>query len=253
MQVKGSKAVVIGGASGMGRATAELLATSGAEVVILDRPGSNGRTVAKRLDAAFVEADVTHFAGTEQALAEAVDTLGGLQVCVTTAGGGIAKKMIGRDGAHDLQSFRDVLDLNIVATFNITRLAAEHMSTGEPNADGERGVVINTSSVAAFEGQVGQIAYSAAKAAIAGMCLPAARDLGPHGIRVTAIAPSLFATSAVKDLPDEMLDALTRDNAFPKRMGRPEEYARLAVQIVENPMLNGQCLRLDAGVRFGPK
>jgi NAD(P)-dependent dehydrogenase (short-subunit alcohol dehydrogenase family) len=252
MEINGKKAVAVGGASGMGRATAELLAARGADVVVIDRPGSAGEEVAAGIGGRFIPADVTDFAGTEQALADAVETLGALHVCVTTAGGGIAARTLGKDGPHDLQAFRDVLDLNTVATFNISRLAAGHMSRNVPEDD-ERGVIINTASIAAFEGQIGQVAYTAAKAAIAGMCLTMARDLGSLGIRVLAIAPSLFSTGATVRVPEEMAAALVRDAAFPKRMGRPEEYAKLALAIVDNPMLNGQCVRLDAGQRFAPR
>ncbi|WP_405975874.1 SDR family oxidoreductase [Streptomyces sp. NBC_00988] len=254
MEIKGKKAVVFGGASGMGRASAELLAARGADVVVLDRPASAGAEVAAALGGRFEPVDVTDFEATESALATAVESLGGLHVSITTAGGGTAKRTLGRNGPHDLDTFRRVLDLNTVATFNVSRLAAAHMSRNEPeDPDGERGVIINTSSIAAFEGQVGQVAYGAAKAAIAGMCLTMARDLGSLGIRVLAIAPSLFDTGAVEKIPDEARAVLVRDAAFPKRLGRPEEYAKLALAIVDNPMLNGQCLRLDAGQRFGPK
>jgi NAD(P)-dependent dehydrogenase (short-subunit alcohol dehydrogenase family) len=157
-----------------------------------------------------------------------------------------------KSGPHDLESFRSVVDLNLIATFNISRLAAAHMSQNEPE-DEERGVIINTASIAAFEGQIGQVAYTAAKAGIAGMCLTMARDLGSLGIRVLAIAPSLFLTGLTAQVPDEMAAMLVRDAAFPKRMGRPIEYAKLVAAIVDNPMLNGQCLRLDAGQRFAPK
>ncbi|MEV6507278.1 SDR family NAD(P)-dependent oxidoreductase [Streptomyces sp. NPDC051642] len=254
MEIKGKKAVVFGGASGMGRASAELLAARGADVVVLDRPASAGAEVAAALGGRFEPVDVTDFEATENALAAAVEALGGLHVSITTAGGGTAKRTLGRNGPHDLDTFRRVLDLNTVATFNVSRLAAAHMSRNEPeDPDGERGVIINTSSIAAFEGQVGQVAYGAAKAAIAGMCLTMARDLGSLGIRVLAIAPSLFDTGAVEKIPDEARAVLVKDAAFPKRLGRPEEYAKLALAIVDNPMLNGQCLRLDAGQRFGPK
>lgn len=255
MEINGKKAVVIGGASGMGRATAEMLAERGADVAIFDREGSDGKTVAEGLSGGggtFYPVDVTDFTGTEQALQTAVDKLGGLHITVTTAGGGIAKRTLTKSGPHDLESFQQVIDLNLIATFNISRLAAAHMSNNEPE-DEERGVIINTASIAAFEGQIGQVAYTAAKAAIAGMCLTMARDLGSLGIRVLAIAPSLFLTGLTSMVPDEMAATLTRDAAFPKRMGRPEEYAKLAVAIVDNPMLNGQCLRLDAGQRFAPK
>jgi NAD(P)-dependent dehydrogenase (short-subunit alcohol dehydrogenase family) len=256
LEIKGKKAVVIGGASGMGRASAELLAARGADVVVLDRPGSAGADVAAALGGRFHPADVTDFDATEQALAAAVEDLGGLHVTVTTAGGGVARRTLTRDGPHDLATFRRVLDLNAVATFNISRLAAAHMSRNEPedpDVTGERGVIVNTASIAAFEGQIGQVAYSAAKAAIAGMCLTMARDLGSLGIRVLAIAPSLFETGAVSKIPAETKSALVKDAAFPKRLGHPGEYAKLVLAIVDNPMLNGQCLRLDAGQRFGPR
>lgn len=239
----------------MGRASAELLATRGARVAILDRETSDGPAVAEGIGGWFTPVDVTDFAGTETALASAVEALGGLHVCVTTAGGGIGKRTLAKDGPHSLDEFRSVIDLNLVATFNVSRLAASHMVKNDPvDADAEeRGVIINTSSIAAFEGQIGQIAYSAAKAGIAGMCLTMARDLGSLGIRALAIAPSLFLTGMTKDIPEEWTTPLTKDAAFPRRLGRPEEYARLVAAIVENPMLNGQCLRLDAGQRFAPK
>jgi NAD(P)-dependent dehydrogenase (short-subunit alcohol dehydrogenase family) len=252
VEISGKKAVVIGGASGMGRASAELLAALGANVAILDREGSDGKDVATAIGAEFHPVDVTDFAGTEETLNDAVAQLGGLHVTVTTAGGGIAERTLTKQGPHALDSFRAILDLNTVATFNISRLAAFHMSKNEPEDD-ERGVIINTASIAAFEGQIGQVAYSAAKAAIAGMCLTMARDLGSLGIRVLAIAPSLFLTGLTAVVSKEMEAALLRDAAFPKRMGRPDEYAKLVAAIVDNPMLNGQCLRLDAGQRFAPR
>jgi NAD(P)-dependent dehydrogenase (short-subunit alcohol dehydrogenase family) len=255
MEISGKKVVVIGGASGMGRASAELLAERGARVAILDREGSDGKEVAEGLSGGagkFYPVDVTDFAGTEEQLGAAVGDLGGLHVTVTTAGGGIAKRTMTKSGPHDLESFQAVVNLNLIATFNISRLAAAHMSKNEPE-DEERGVIINTASIAAFEGQIGQVAYTAAKAGIAGMCLTMARDLGSLGIRVLAIAPSLFLTGLTSMVPEEMAATLTRDAAFPKRMGRPIEYAKLVAAIVDNPMLNGQCLRLDAGQRFAPK
>ncbi|AGZ52853.1 SDR family NAD(P)-dependent oxidoreductase [Mycobacterium kansasii] len=255
MEISGKKVVVIGGASGMGRATAELLAERGAHVAVLDRENSDGKAVAEGLGGGFYPVDVTDFTGTEETLQTAVDNLGGLHVAVTTAGGGIAKRTLTKSGPHDLESFQSVIDLNLIATFNISRLAAAHMAKNEPEdpETGERGVIINTASIAAFEGQIGQVAYTAAKAAIAGMCLTMARDLGSMGIRVLAIAPSLFLTGLTAMVPDEMAAQLTKDAAFPKRMGRPIEYAKLAAAIVDNPMLNGQCIRLDAGQRFAPK
>ena len=170
-----------------------------------------------------------------------------------TAGGGIAKRTLSKSGPHPLDEFRRVIDLNLVATFNVARLAAARMAENEPDEGGERGVIINTASIAAFEGQIGQVAYTAAKAGIAGMSLTMARDLGSLGIRVMAIAPSLFSTGLTALVPEEMAEPLTRDAAFPKRMGTPEEFARLAQAIYETPMLNGGTIRLDGGQRFAPK
>ena len=255
MEISGKKAVIVGGASGFGKATVEALAKRGASVAVLDRPQSNGKEVAESVGGTFHEVDVTDFAGTEQVLAQAIEALGGLHIAITTAGGGIGERTISKTGPHSLDSFRQSVDLNLIGTFNVSRLAAWQMSKNEPVDDEaeERGVIINTASIAAFEGQIGQVAYTASKAAIAGMCLTMARDLGSMGIRVLAIAPSLFATGLTQGIPDEFATALTKDAAFPKRLGKPEEYAKLALAIVENPMLNGQCIRLDAGQRFAPK
>jgi NAD(P)-dependent dehydrogenase (short-subunit alcohol dehydrogenase family) len=253
MDIHGKYAIVVGGASGMGRAAAELLAARGAKVAIIDRPGGEGEKVAADLGGSFHAGDITDHTGIEDTLATAVSGLGGLHIVVNTAGGGIAKRTLSKGGPHDLESFVDVVNLNLVSTFNLNRLQAWHMSQGEADADGERGVIVNTASIAAFEGQIGQVAYSASKAGIAGMALTMARDLGSVGIRVLAIAPSLFETGAVADLPPETIPRLVEGNAFPKRMGRPEEFAKLAVSIVENGMLNGQCLRLDGGMRFAPR
>lgn len=252
MEIAGKKAVVVGGASGMARASAELLVQRGASVAILDLPTSAGADVADSLGGVFEPVDVTDDEGVERALDAAVSQLGGLHIAINTAGGGTAMRTLTKNGPHPLAEFRRVVELNLVATFNLNRLQALHMSRNEPEDD-ERGVIIDTASIAAFEGQIGQVAYTAAKAGIAGMMLTMARDLGSLGIRVVAIAPSLFHTGITQLIPDEMAAGLTRDAAFPKRMGRPEEYARLAVAIVENPMLNGTTIRLDAGQRFAPK
>lgn len=252
MEIKGKKAVVVGGASGMARASAEMLSERGASVAILDLPSSAGGEVAAALGGSFHPLDITDDEAVETALAEAVEALGGLHIAVNTAGGGIAMRTLTKEGPHALDAFRKVVDLNLIATFNLNRLQAFHMSQNEPE-DGERGVIIDTASIAAFEGQIGQVAYTASKAGIAGMALTMARDLGSLGIRVVAIAPSLFSTGITEGIPDEFASTLTKDAAFPKRMGRPEEYGRLAVAIVENPMLNGSCIRLDAGQRFAPK
>jgi NAD(P)-dependent dehydrogenase (short-subunit alcohol dehydrogenase family) len=255
MEINTCGAVVVGGASGMARASAQLLHERGAKVAILDRAESDGAAVADSIgsDVTFHSCDITDAAGTERALEEAVAALGGLHIAVNTAGGGIASRTLGRDGPHDLEAFRGVIELNLVATFNLNRLQAWHMSRNEANADGERGVLIDTASIAAFEGQIGQVAYSASKAGIAGMMLTMARDLGSVGIRAVAIAPSLFETGAVSRVPEDMKAKLTETAAFPRRMGQPVEYARLVVAIAENPMLNGSTIRLDAGQRFGPK
>jgi NAD(P)-dependent dehydrogenase (short-subunit alcohol dehydrogenase family) len=252
MNINGKKAVVVGGASGMARASAEMLRERGASIAILDLPSSAGAEVAAELDGTFHPVDVTDFEGVERVLNEAVEALGGLHVAVNTAGGGIAMRTLGKDGPHPLSEFRRVVDFNLVATFNLNRLQASHMSRNEPD-DGERGVIIDTASIAAFEGQIGQVAYTAAKAGIAGMALTMARDLGSLGIRVVAIAPSLFTTGLTAGIPDDFASALTKDAAFPKRMGRPEEYGRLVVAIVETAMLNGSCIRLDGGQRFAPR
>ena len=252
VEIAGKKAVIVGGASGMAKATAELLRQKGADIAILDLPTSPGAEVAASLGGTFYEVDILDEEQTESALAQAVAALGGLHVAVNTAGGGAAKRTLTKEGPHPLDAFRRTIELNLIGTFNLNRLQALHMSRNEPE-DGERGVIIDTASIAAFEGQIGQVAYTAAKAGIAGMTLTMARDLGSLGIRVLAIAPSLFSTGLTKGIPDEFAEALTKDAAFPKRMGRPEEYAKLALAIVENPMLNGSCIRLDAGQRFAPK
>lgn len=236
----------------MAKASAELLHQKGADIAILDLPASAGAEVAKELNGSFHPVDIRDDANVESALQDAVDALGGLHIAVNTAGGGIARRTLSKDGPHPIDEFRRTVELNLIGTFNLNRLQAHHMSTNDPE-DGERGVIIDTASIAAFEGQIGQVAYSAAKAGIAGMTLTMARDLGSLGIRVMAIAPSLFSTGITKGIPDEFAEVLTKDAAFPKRMGRPEEYGRLVVAIVENPMLNGGCIRLDGGQRFAPK
>ena len=252
MDVAGKKAVIVGGASGMARASAELLHARGARIAILDLPTSAGAEVAAALDGTFHALDVTDEAQVAAAIDDAAEALGGIHVAVNTAGGGTAKRTLTKDGPHPLDEFRRVVELNLIATFDLNRLQALHMSRNEPE-DGERGVIINTASIAAFEGQIGQVAYTAAKAGIAGMSLTMARDLGSLGIRVNTIAPSLFATGLTAGIPKDFEDKLTADAAFPKRMGRPDEYARLAVAIIENPMLNGGTIRLDGGQHFAPK
>jgi NAD(P)-dependent dehydrogenase (short-subunit alcohol dehydrogenase family) len=252
VDIKGKKAVVVGGASGMAKASAEMLAERGASVAIVDLPTSAGAEVASAIGGSFHPLDVTDFEAAEIVVNEVAEALGGLHIAVNTAGGGIGMRTLTKEGPHPLDAFRRTIDLNLIATFNLNRMQAFHMAKNEPE-DEERGVMINTASIAAFEGQIGQVAYTAAKAGIAGMTLTMARDLGTLGIRATAIAPSLFSTGLTKGIPDEFAEALTKDAAFPKRMGRPEEFGRLVVAIVETPMLNGSCIRLDAGQRFAPR
>jgi NAD(P)-dependent dehydrogenase (short-subunit alcohol dehydrogenase family) len=252
VEINGKKAVIVGGASGMARASAELLKAKGASIAILDLPQSKGAEAAKELGGTFHPVNVMDDDDTEKAINDAVEALGGVHIGVNTAGGGTAARTVGKDGPHPLAEFRRVIELNLISSFNVNRLLAFHMTKNEPEG-GERGVMIDTASIAAFEGQIGQVAYSAAKAGIAGMMLSMARDLGGLGIRAMCIAPSLFSTGLTAGIPDEFADVLTKDAAFPKRMGVPEEYGRLVVAIVENPMLNGSTIRLDAGQRFAPK
>ncbi len=254
MDIKDVKAIVVGGASGMAFATVELLKNRDADVAILDLPTSAGKEVSDRLGTRYYACDVTDYEGTEAALRKAAGDLSGLNVVCTTAGGGSeAMRTLTKDGPHSLELFQKTVDLNLIATFNICRIAAELMSMNVVEEGGERGVIINTSSIAAFEGQIGQIAYTAAKSGIAGMTLTMARDLGSLGIRVMCIAPSLFATGVTKGIPPEFEQRLTKDAAYPKRMGRPEEFANMVQCIIENPMLNGSTIRLDGGIRFAPK
>ena len=255
MRIDGAKGMVVGGASGMARATAEMLVRAGARVAILDRDVAKGEEAAAEIGGGtrFYVCNVTDFAGTEAAVTRAADDLGALHFGVNTAGGGIAKRTLTKDGPHPLDEFRAVIDLNLVASFNVARLHAALMARNDADENGERGVILMTASIAAFEGQIGQVAYSAAKAGIAGMTLTMARDLGSLGIRVMTIAPSLFHTGLTKGIPAQMEEALTKDAAFPKRMGRPDEYGQMAIAIFENPMLNAFTIRLDGGQRFAPR
>lgn len=253
MEINGLRAIIIGGASGFAKATATRIANGGGTVAILDREASDGAAVAAELNGTWHPCDVLDFEGIEIVISEAVEAMGGLDFALNTAGGGKAGRTVGRDGPFSLDDFRAVVDLNLIGTFNTNRLCANHMTTNEPNDDDERGVLINTSSIAAFEGQIGQVAYTASKAGVAGMTLTMARDLGSLGIRVNTIAPSLFATGLTARVTEDRAHGMTKDAAFPRRLGKPDEYARLAVAIIENPMLNGDTIRLDGGQRFAPK
>lgn len=254
MQIKGSKAIMVGGASGMCRATAQQFVEKGGKIAILDLEKSAGAETATKLGGSFYPCNVMDFDDTEKVIARAVESLGGLEFCVNTAGGAMAQKTLDKDGTmHPLDAFQRIINLNLIASFNINRIAAMHMQKNEPNAEGERGVMINTASIAAFEGQRGQVAYAAAKAGIAGMTLVLARDLGAVGIRAMTIAPSLFATGLTAGIPDEFAQQLTKDAAFPRRMGKPHEFATMAIAIFECPMMNGSTLRIDSGQRFAPR
>jgi NAD(P)-dependent dehydrogenase (short-subunit alcohol dehydrogenase family) len=239
----------------MARATAIELARAGAKIAIFDLPISDGENAAQEIGngALFIPLDITDDAAVEAAIDHVVDTFGAIHIGINVAGGGAARRTVSKDGPHPMQEFRRVVELNLCATFNLVRLQADRMTHNAPNDDDERGVIINTASIAAFEGQIGQVAYSAAKSGIVGMTFTAARDLGSLGIRVLAIAPSLFDTGLTRLAPDDMKAGLVRDAAFPKRMGRPDEFARLARAMVETPMLNGTTVRLDAGQRFTPR
>jgi 3-hydroxyacyl-CoA dehydrogenase / 3-hydroxy-2-methylbutyryl-CoA dehydrogenase len=255
MELSAVRAVITGGASGLGRATAIRLVAAGARVALLDRPASAGGDVAKSLGpaAAFTPADVTSADDVAAALEAAARHCGGLNVLVNCAGIGTAMKTYGSRGPARLEDFARVIQVNLIGTFNCIRLAAAHMAKNAPTADGERGVVINTASVAAFDGQIGQAAYSASKGGIVGMTLPAARDLAQSGIRVCTIAPGIFDTPLLGGLSDEIRESLSASIPHPSRLGRPDEYAELAAHIVENAMLNGEVIRLDGALRMAPR
>jgi NAD(P)-dependent dehydrogenase (short-subunit alcohol dehydrogenase family) len=249
MQLDGIGALVAGGASGLGEATARKLAARGARVTIADLDEERGGALADELGGAFVAADVSD----ESQVQAAVDAVEGMRLAVSCAGIGWAERTVKRDGPASLQPFETVVRVNLIGTFNVLRLAAAAMAAGEPDAEGERGAIVLTASIAAFEGQIGQTAYAASKGGVVGLTLPAARDLARLGIRVCTIAPGLFDTSLLAGVPDEARRALGEQIPFPSRLGRPEEYARLACHIAENTMLNGEVLRLDGALRMPPK
>ena len=255
MDLRGASALVTGGASGLGAATVRALCAAGATAVIADVNRKVGEELAQELNekAQFAETDVTREEPVRKAVSAAAEKRGGLRVLVNCAGVAIAEKVLGKDGPHPLESFERVIRINLVGTFNAIRLAAEAMAKNEPNDEGERGVIVCTASVAAFEGQIGQIAYSASKGGIAAMTLPAARDLARYGIRVMSIAPGIFDTPLLAALPEPARLSLGQQVPFPSRLGKPEEYAALARHIIENVMLNGEVIRLDGAMRMGPK
>jgi 3-hydroxyacyl-CoA dehydrogenase/3-hydroxy-2-methylbutyryl-CoA dehydrogenase len=255
MNLKGSVALITGGGSGLGEATAREFASGGARIAILDLPASPGARVAESFggDGAFVAADVASDQQVADAVAKAVARFSAIHILVNCAGIGRAMRTVTKEGPHSLELFNRVLSVNLSGTFNAIRLAAAQMSKNQPNAEGERGVIINTASVAAFEGQIGQAAYSASKGGVVAMTLPIARDLASLGIRVCTIAPGTFDTPMLAGLPEPQRKALGAQIPFPQRLGKPSEYAQLARQIVENEMLNGETIRLDGALRMAPR
>lgn len=249
MRLDGTGALVAGGASGLGAATARELAARGARVTIVDLDAERGSALAGELGAAFHAADVTD----EAALGAAVEAVDGLRFAVSCAGVSLGERTVGRDGPAALGPFENVVRVNLIGAFNLLRLAAAAMAAGAPDDGGERGAVVLTASVAAFDGQIGQTAYAASKGGVVGLTLPAARDLARAGVRVCAIAPGVFDTPMLATLPEDAREALAAQVPFPARLGRPEEYAALACHIAENPMLNGEVIRLDGALRMAPK
>jgi NAD(P)-dependent dehydrogenase (short-subunit alcohol dehydrogenase family) len=255
MEIAGKTLLVSGGASGLGAATVRRLAELGAAVVIADLNAAEGERLAHHLgpQGIFVATDVTDEAAVQSAVATALERFGGLHGAVSCAGIGVAEKVLSRRGVHALDSFRRVIEINLVGTFNVIRLAAAALAQNEPDPSGERGVIVNTASVAAFDGQVGQAAYAASKGGIVGMTLPIARDLGPLGIRVVTIAPGIFETPLMAGLPEAAQASVLQQTVFPQRFGRPAEFAALVTHIIENQMLNGEVIRLDGAIRMGAK
>ncbi len=253
MQIDGSAAVVTGGASGLGAATARRLARDGARVAVLDRNRAAGESLAGDIGAVFCPCDVTDPASVAAALSRAAAAHGTARILVNCAGIGSAARIVGRDGPMPLDAFERVVRVNLIGTFNVMRLAAAAMSETEPTATGERGVVISAASVAAYDGQIGQAAYAASKGGIVALTLPAAREFARFGIRVLAIAPGLFRTPLLEELPAEALTALAASIPFPARLGEPDEFAALVAAMITNPYLNGEVVRLDGALRMAPK
>lgn len=255
MELKGSVALVSGGASGLGEACVRRFVAGGARAIILDRDTDKGTALAHELGETvrFSQADITSEADVQAAVNLAYDAFGGLHIVVNCAGVGWAERTLTKHGPHALDLFETVIKINLIGTFNVIRLAAGRMAANEPNASGERGVIVNTASVAAYDGQIGQAAYAASKGGIVGMTLPIARDLSRNGIRVVTIAPGIFDTPLLAALPEAARVSLGQQVPFPSRLGRPAEFAHLAQAIVENEMLNGEVVRLDGAIRMAPK
>ena len=253
MEIQGTGVLVAGGASGLGAATARTLSDAGARVTVADLDEERGAVLAEEIGGEFVAADITDADAVQAAVERAAECGDGLRVSVCCAGVGWAERLARGRGAHGLESFAKVIEINLIGSFNVLRLAAAAMLANQPDGGGERGVCVNTASVAAFDGQIGQIAYAASKGGVVGMTLPAARDMASKGIRVMTIAPGLFDTPLLAALPEAAREALAAGIPFPSRLGRPEEYARLVAEIVANPMLNGETIRLDGALRMPPK
>jgi NAD(P)-dependent dehydrogenase (short-subunit alcohol dehydrogenase family) len=253
MNIEGSAALVSGGASGLGEATVRELHARGAQVTIADVNAEKGQALAAELGLEFVACDVRKEEQVQAAVEQAAKAPGGLRIAVSCAGTGWAQKVAGSKGPHPLMPFEVIISINLIGTFNLLRLAASAMLANDPLEDGERGVCVHTASIAAFDGQIGQIAYSASKGGVVGMTLPAARDLAQYGIRVNTIAPGLFDTPLLAALPEEARQKLGAGVPFPQRLGLPSEYAQLACSIVENRMLNGETIRLDGALRMPPR
>jgi NAD(P)-dependent dehydrogenase (short-subunit alcohol dehydrogenase family) len=253
MRIDGRAAVVTGGASGLGLATAEMLVGAGARVMLLDIDGARVAAAGQRIGALGAACDVGDAASAERALAEARAAHGPAAILVNCAGIAAGRRIVGRDGPMPLAEFEQVIRVNLIGTFNLLRLAAADMLALEPDAEGERGVIVNTASVAAFEGQIGQSAYAASKGGVAALTLPAAREFARHGIRVVTIAPGIFETPMLRGLPEAVQRSLGESVPFPRRLGRPAEYALLVRQILDNPMLNGETIRLDGALRMAPQ
>jgi len=253
MQIRNSIFLITGGASGLGAASARMAAENGGKVVIADLQADAGEKLAKELGGVFVKTDVTSESDAKAAVGAALKAFGGLQVLVNCAGIALAERTLGKEAPHDLARFVRVVTINVVGTFNMIRLAADAMAKASPNAAGERGVIVNTASVAAYDGQIGQAAYSASKGGIVGMTLPIARDLSRNGIRVCAIAPGIFETPMLAGLPKDAQESLGKQVPFPSRLGRPAEFAQLVKAIVEIEMLNAETIRLDGAIRMAPK
>ncbi len=253
MQLNQVNAVITGGVSGLGLATARRLAAAGAKLVLLDINDKAGEAVSEELDARYIRTDVTSEDGVKAAIAEAVAAMGGLNVAVNCAGVIGAGRVLGREGPMDLDFFSSVIQINLVGTFNVSKAAAAIMENNAPDDDGQRGVIINTASVAAFEGQIGQAAYSASKGGVVGMTLPIARELARCGVRMVTIAPGIFWTPMVDNMPEQVQESLAASIPFPKRLGKPEEFAHTAAHVIENVYLNGTTIRLDGATRLAPK